>query len=66
MAKSCAVDLYGSMRYVRGCQVGKQTVAGLPLVAGKTRIPEAQQKEMKLCASAEYVRLVAGTSPSAR
>ena len=41
-------------------------MAGLPLVAGKTRIPEAQQKEMKLCASAEYVRLVAGTSPSAR
>ena len=35
-------------------------------VAGKTWIPEAPQKEVKLCVPAEYVRLVAGASLSPR
>ena len=35
-------------------------------VAGKTRIPEALQKEVKLCVPAQYVHLVAGASPAER
>ena len=35
-------------------------------VAGKTWIPKVLQKDVKLCVPTEYVRPVAGASPSAR